>query len=81
MRSGIEFSTCKDTLGRTHFRIAPYFRGTDTQKLWMRLVAYCTIVIFALYIISLLGGDDPDIKPSVNLTPWYNQEHYYNQTR
>jgi len=76
MRVGIEASTCQDCLGRTHYRIAPFFRGTHKERHRIRLVFLALFCIFAMSIISAIGGDDPEIRPEVNLTPWYDNHHH-----
>jgi len=70
MRIGIEFTSCRDAIGRKHFRIAPYFRGTDRQKTYSFGTIFAALAIITIMALGMVYTDVPPQKPHVDLTPW-----------
>ena len=67
MRLGIECTTCKDAIGRKHFRVAPYFRGTAKQRIYSLAVIAVTVCMGTLLLIGMIMTDIPPQHPHVDL--------------
>jgi hypothetical protein len=71
MRLGIECTTCKDAIGRKHFRLAPYFRGTAKQRIYSLVI---TTVIVGMAGVLLLGMIYTDVPPQHAHVDLYQME-------
>lgn len=62
MKIGIEFSQTRDDKGRRHFRVAPFFAGTE--KAFNTFVITCLILATVIVFSVLINATpDPIIKP------------------
>lgn len=71
MRLGIEFTSCQDAIGRKHYRVAPYFRGTGKQRTYSLAAIALTTGMIALMLLGMIYTDVPPTQPHVDLTPYY----------
>jgi len=71
MRLGIEFTSCKDAIGRKHFRVAPYFRGSTDQLSHAVAIIAFGLLFASLMLLGIFYTDVPMTKPHVDMTPYY----------
>lgn len=72
MRIGIECTTCKDAIGRPHYRLAPYFRGTAKQRIYSLAVISFGVLFGALLLMGLFMTDvAAKDAPMIDVTPKY----------
>lgn len=68
MQIGIEFTTVRDAKGRAHYRVFPYFVGT--QKQFNNMMIAVLLVITATVFVTLVSANpDPIIKPTITVLP------------
>lgn len=72
MRIGIECTSCADRLGRRHYRLAPYFRGTATQRMYSIAVIGIVAGFAALLWLGMVMTDiRQQDSAMIEVTPKY----------
>lgn len=68
MRIGLEFKRLQDERGRSYYRVAPYYCGTE-RILRNLVIATLLIVTASVFLLLVSSTPDPIIKPTVTVLP------------